>query len=133
MGTIRVMIFDDDLVDQQGFLAPVFVGLQTLVGDGFRIETTYRAHADAAVAEVAAWGPTLVFMDFQMLGHASGDVAIAALREVHDHGALPILAISSDARFNRLLLGAGATESCPKMALPNALPDLLARLLAVRA
>jgi DNA-binding NarL/FixJ family response regulator len=131
MDTVRVLVFDDDLVHHPNFLAPTFSGLEHRAAGAFRIESHYRAHADHAIAEVVALTPTLVFMDFQMRGHGDGHLATAALRQRWDHGALPILGISSDARLNRLLLMAGATDSCPKMALPDELPDLFARLLAL--
>jgi CheY-like chemotaxis protein len=129
MKTFRVLVFDDDLVRHPEFLAPIVAGLSARPG-GHHYELRYRAHADDAVEDVQTYRPHLVLMDFQMgPAHADGATATRSLREHLDHDALPILAISSDARFNHRILQAGATEACVKMALPVELPELLTRLL----
>jgi CheY-like chemotaxis protein len=128
MKTCRVLIFDDDLVRHPEFLGSVVAGLSSRAGAP-HYDLRYRAHADDAVDDVTTFRPHLVLMDFQMgPTHADGASATRELREHFDHDALPILAISSDARFNHRILQAGATEACVKMALPVELGELLQRL-----
>lgn len=109
----RILVFDDDLVSRPDFLGHL------------PAEFVYRPHADLAVEDVAEVRPDMVFMDFSMGTAVDGVRATKALREVHSEGALPIVAISSDNRMNRLMLGAGATEGVPKMALPEHFRALL--------
>jgi len=102
-----ILVFDDDLVNHQDFLAD-------LPG-----RFVFRAHADDAVSDVAEVKPDCVFMDFSMNARLSGAQATELLRAVHDFDALPIVAISSDTRLNRKIVMAGATYSVAKMALPD--------------
>jgi|GEM_PF-1078668 len=131
MQYLRVLIFDDDLVINPEFLAPSFDDLNA--SGAIAYEVVYRGHADDAVDDVAEVDADIVFMDFQMGRHDDGATAVRALREVFDHETLPILAISSDSRFNQLMLAAGATEGCVKMALPQHLGALMTLLLSVRS
>lgn len=129
MKTCRVLIFDDDLVRHPEFLGSVVVGLSSRPGLP-HFDLRYRAHADDALDDIAVFRPDLVLMDYQMgATHSDGATATRAIRAAFDHYVLPILAISSDARFNHRILLAGATEACVKMALPVELPELLPILL----
>lgn len=121
----RVLIFDDDLVAHPDFLGPTFAGLERRHGP---IALRYRAHADEALAEIADFQPDLVLMDFQMGPHLDGGAATRLIRSRHDALALPVVGISSDSRFNRLILQAGANDACPKMALPQQLGALVGAL-----
>jgi DNA-binding NarL/FixJ family response regulator len=100
-----ILIFDDDLVHRPDFLA------------GMPARFVYRHDADQAEDDVAAHDPDLVFMDFAMGATRNGVDAVRALRVRWPD--LAIVAISSDARMNRLMLEAGATVAAVKMALPE--------------
>lgn len=113
MSTPRILVFDDDLVGRPDFLGHL------------PAEFVYRGNADDAVADVEAVNPDIVFMDFAMGTAIDGVMAVQALRKVFAFDVLPIVAISSDARMNRLMLAAGATEGVPKMALPERFRELL--------
>lgn len=111
---LRILVFDDDLISNQDFLA------------GLPAEFIFRRDADRAEADVAEFAPDLVFMDFSMNAERDGIAAVQALRAVFPFERLPIIAISSDARMNRFMLVAGATDGIPKMALPERFRELLA-------
>jgi DNA-binding NarL/FixJ family response regulator len=108
-----ILVFDDDLVEHPDFLGHL------------PARFVYRANADQAVADVAEVRPDCVFMDFSMNARLSGAQATEQLRAVYAHGALPIVAISSDTRLNRKIVMAGATQSVAKMALPDQFGHLL--------
>lgn len=109
-----ILVFDDDLVKHRDFLAEL------------PARFVYRAHADRCLEDVADVQPDAVFMDFSMgRDHLTGAQAVARLREVHDHDALTIIAISSDADCNRAMLRVGATEGVVKMILPTQFAALL--------
>lgn len=111
---LRVLVFDDDLVHRPDFL------------DGLPADFIYRPHADDALADVERHDPDVVLMDFSMGATLDGVEAVRALRERYPFERLPIIAISSDARMNRFMLTAGATDGIPKMALPERFRELLA-------
>jgi CheY-like chemotaxis protein len=129
MRRVQLLVFDDDLVSHPDFLGAALASLANRHGGSLSLVASYRPHADAALSEVRALAPDLVLMDYHMGPHADGATAIRALRAHHPPERLPILAISSDAGMNRLMLLAGACEACVKMALPDALPVLLPSLL----
>ena len=106
-----VLVFDDDLIANPSFL-----------GD-FAARFVYRANADAAITDVLAVAPDLVFMDYSMGSTIDGATAVRTLRARFPD--LPIIAISSDSRCNRSMLEAGATDGTPKMALPEQLRAVL--------
>ena len=114
--SMRVLIFDDDLVRMPSFLAEPGAGASL----------HYRAHADDAEADVSALQPHLVLMDYSMGAARSGVQAVAALRARWSATELPIWGISSDDRANRFMILAGANGAVTKMALPDLLPRLLA-------
>lgn len=106
-----VLVFDDDLI-----VNPDFLGTHAA-------RFVYRANADDAVADVLAVAPDLVFMDYSMGTSIDGATAVRTLRA--HFGTLPIVAISSDARRNRVMIEAGADDGVPKMALPEQLRQVL--------
>lgn len=107
-----VLVFDDDLVAHPDFL-----------GD-HAARFVYRPNADRAVDDVRELAPHLVLMDFSMGSSIDGVAAIRTLREHFSD--LPIIAISSDSRRNRVMIEAGAHDGVPKMALPEQLRQVLA-------
>ena len=111
--SLHLLVFDDDLVHHQDFLKHV------------EARFTYRPHADQAVSEVRAHQPDVVLMDYSMGTPCSGAQAVSNLREHFSADSLPILAISSDARCNEMMLMAGASASCVKIGLPTMLPGWL--------
>jgi CheY-like chemotaxis protein len=92
---LRVLLFDDVVAARgESFHLP---GLDVAV----------HAHADDAVALVAAAAPDLVLMDFAMGdGHLDGAAAVAALRQAGFAGR--IVATSSDPAANARMVAAGA-------------------------
>ncbi|MFO0748113.1 MAG: response regulator [Myxococcota bacterium] len=119
MAPPRILVFDDDLVSRPEFLGHL------------PAEFIYRGHADQALADVEQVMPDMVFMDFAMGTAVDGVTATQTLRRFYALEVLPIVAISSDARMNRLMLMAGATEGVPKMALPERFREIV-HLLPVR-
>ena len=111
-----VLVFDDDLIAHPDFLG------------NHSARFVYRPNADDAINDVLAIGPDLVLMDFSMGGAHDGAEAVRRLRA--RFATLPIVAISSDSRRNRVMIEAGASDGVPKMALPEQLRQVLA--LAVR-
>lgn len=107
-----MLVFDDDLIAHPDFL-----------GD-HAARFVYRPNADNAVDDVRELAPQLVLMDFSMGSAVDGAAAIRALRA--EFTELPIVAISSDARRNRVMIEAGAHDGVPKMALPEQLRHVLA-------
>ena len=107
-----VLVFDDDLIAHPEFL-----------GD-WAARFVYRPNADRAVEDVREVAPHLVLMDFSMGAALDGVTAVRALRAAFAE--LPIIAISSDARKNRVMIEAGAHDGVPKMALPEQLRHVLA-------
>lgn len=108
--TVKVLVFDDDLIAHPSFLGSV-------------AQFVYRPHADDAITDVLAVRPVLVLMDFSMGTAIDGATAVRTLRARFP--ALPIVGISSDARMNRIMIEAGATDGVPKMALPESLRFVL--------
>ena len=97
--------------------ALVFDDLLFLRRDDFsslEIELRFYAHADDAVAVVAAEGPDLVLMDYSMDARLSGEEAISRLRDRWPPGELRIVGISSDHVSNRRMLAAGADDAIAK-------------------
>jgi len=106
-----VLVFDDDLIGN-----PDFLGVHAA-------RFIYRANADNAVADVLAVMPDLVFMDFSMGSQIDGATAVRLLRAAF--ASLPIVAISSDSRRNRVMIEVGADDGVPKMALAEQLRQVL--------
>jgi len=107
-----VLVFDDDLITNPDYLGE------------HAARFVYRANADNAVADVHEVEPDLVFMDFSMGTVVDGGTAVRYLRATFP--SLPIVAISSDSRRNRVMIEAGADDGVPKMALAEQLRYLLA-------
>ncbi len=106
-----VLVFDDDLIAHPDFLG------------AHAARFVYRANADDAVADVLALSPDLVLMDFSMGTPIDGATAVRTLRARFED--LPIVAISSDSRRNRVMIEAGASDGVPKMALAEQLRHVL--------
>ncbi len=106
-----VLVFDDDLI-----VNPDFLGVHAA-------RFVYRANADNAVADVLEVMPDLVFMDFSMGTQIDGATAVRLLRAAF--ASLPIVAISSDSRRNRVMIEVGADDGVPKMALAEQLRHVL--------
>lgn len=106
-GRPLILVFDDDLVVRQDFLAAL------------PARFVYRAHADDALSDVADVGPDAVFMDYSMNARLTGAEATRVLRARYPYEELVIIAISSDGRMNRRICLAGATDGVAKMAIPH--------------
>jgi len=106
-----VLVFDDDLT-----VNPDFLGEHAA-------RFVYRAHADNAVNDVLEVAPDLVLMDFSMGTMIDGATAVRHLRARFT--TLPIVAISSDSRRNRVMIEAGANDGVPKMQLIEQLRHVL--------
>ncbi len=109
-----ILVFDDDLVQHQGFFAPL------------PARFVYRPNADEALADVAGLRPDAVFMDHHMRARLDGVDAVRLLRTEYSLDALPIVAISSDSRCNTRMCVAGANEGVVKMAVPERFAELVA-------
>jgi CheY-like chemotaxis protein len=116
MSRPTILVFDDDLVHH----GDLFEALPARV--------VLRPHADRCLEDVASLVPALVLMDFSMHATLTGQQAVLRLREVHPLGTLTIVAISSDARMNRLMLEAGANDAIVKGALAENIRQILGYL-----
>lgn len=105
MSLPTILVFDDDLVHHRDLF------------EALPAKVVLRPHADRCLEDVASLKPHLVLMDFSMQAALTGHQAVMRLREVYPLGALTIVAISSDARMNRLMLEAGADDAIVKGAL----------------
>src|SRR5512134_1314262 len=106
-----VLVFDDDLIGN-----PDFLGVHAA-------RFVYRSNADNAIDDVLEVTPELVLMDFSMGSPIDGATAVRSLRA--RFATLPIVAISSDSRRNRVMIEAGADDGVPKMALAEQLRHVL--------
>ena len=128
MRRVHILVFDDELVHRPEFLRSPIEEVEGRHAGAVGFVVTFRPHADRAVSEILALAPDVVMTDFHMGPYADGATAVRAIRAHAGVEGLPILAISSDARMNRLMLLAGATQACVKMALPDELPFILPSL-----
>lgn len=121
--TRTLLVFDDDLVHHQDFLAGV--------GETLSADMTYFAHADDCVAAVAQYQPDAVLMDYSMGSeHLSGAEAVAELRATYPKGTLVVVGISSDAWANSRMGLAGADDGVVKAGGPTRLVAMLTALWA---
>jgi len=102
MNEPRVLVFDDDLVHHPTFF------------DG--LEATFRFRGDGvqALAEVDAWEPALVLMDYSMGEGPTGAQATTEIRQRYPLGDLTILGISTSGPCNREMLRVGADDAVLK-------------------